>query len=229
MSGAITSGHRGVLIAVEGIAGSGKTTLAGWLTARLAEWEREVQVRLPGVRAIATREPWTAETRGAWVAAKRRGERLSVEDEVAMFAADRRRHWEQVVGPALDRGDVVLTDRWVPSSLVVQGARSEGALTLAREANAGLPTADLTLLMVVDPVVAAERRQGHDPERVVSLADLRTHETMYVRLRALGALGLLVEVCDGAAGPLRAGAGALTRVLLALDLAERGGRLGARP
>lgn len=98
----------GILVSVEGPNGVGKTTLATALTARLGEI---------GVAAIQTCEP-TRTRFGRFV-------RRVSEDTVglalaALVAADRRYHSETVLWPAVNRGLVVVTDRYLESSLVLQ-------------------------------------------------------------------------------------------------------------
>ena len=152
--------HRGTFVALEGGEGAGKSTqlalLEAWLRAR-------------GHDVVVTREP------GATSAGGRIREllldptaTLSPRAEAMLYAADRAQHVAEVVRPALERGAVVLTDRYVDSSLAYQGAGRElerdEVARLSRWATEGL-IPDLVVLLDVDPVVGL-RRAGDSPDRI---------------------------------------------------------------
>jgi dTMP kinase len=139
----------GLFVTFEGIDRSGKTTQARMLVEAL------------GDDALAVREPGGTEV----------GERLrdllkdpsvsiSPEAEALMFAAARAELVAQVIRPALDQGKVVVSDRFLDSSLAYQGvARGLGVddvEQINRFATGGLMP-DLTFLLSIDPARAAER------------------------------------------------------------------------
>jgi dTMP kinase len=105
----------GVFIALEGGEGAGKSTqareLSRWLTAE-------------GYDVVLTREPGDTEVgkqlRGI-VLDPATGE-INHRTEALLYAADKAEHVERVVVPALTRGAVVVTDRYVDSTLAYQGA-----------------------------------------------------------------------------------------------------------
>ena len=105
----------GMLIAFEGGEGSGKSTQA----ARLAEWLSE-----RGVAVTVTHEPGATDfgVRVRQILLDSPDGSLTPRAEALLFAADRAHHVDTVIRPALDRGDVVITDRYVDSSLAYQGA-----------------------------------------------------------------------------------------------------------
>ena len=152
------SSSGGVLIAFEGGDGAGKSTQAARLAAWLTERGHEVvATRQPGgtpvgaaVRAILL-EPATGE--------------LSPRTEALLYAADKAEHVDTVVLPALRRGAVVVTDRYVDSTLAYQGAGR--ALTpdelqwLVDWATRRVRPA-LTVLLDVDADTGSERLTGLD-------------------------------------------------------------------
>src|SRR5262249_32002684 len=109
--------HRaGVFIAFEGGEGVGKTTQIRLL----ADW-----LRLHGVATTETREPGATVLGGkvrALLLSSSADHAPSPRSEALLFAADRAHHVDTVIRPALEGGRVVLTDRYVDSSLAYQGA-----------------------------------------------------------------------------------------------------------
>lgn len=104
---------RGRFIVLEGGEACGKTTQARLLVARLRASGREV---------VATFEPGKTEVGAQIRAVLLDGpERIAPATEALLLAADRAQHVAEVVRPALERGDDVVSDRFVPSSLAYQG------------------------------------------------------------------------------------------------------------
>ncbi|MBF9070611.1 dTMP kinase [Streptacidiphilus fuscans] len=143
----------GFFIALEGGDGAGKSTQAQ----ALAEW-----IRSKGHEVVLTREPG-----GSAVGQRLRAMLLDVANtgishraEALIFAADRAEHVDSVILPALERGAVVITDRYADSSIAYQGAGRDldGAdvARLNRWATGGL-VPDLTVLLDVAPSAARER------------------------------------------------------------------------
>ncbi|MER7751160.1 dTMP kinase [Kitasatospora sp. NPDC097643] len=144
---------KGFFIALEGGDGAGKSTQAQ----ALAEW-----IRGKGHEVVLTREPG-----GSPVGQRLRGLVLDVGNtglshraEALIYAADRAEHVENVIRPALARGAVVITDRYMDSSIAYQGAGRDLAATevarISRWATGGL-LPDLTVVLDVDPSRARER------------------------------------------------------------------------
>lgn len=156
--------ERGRFISVEGIDGSGKSTLVN----SLAPWLEE-----QGYTVTLTREPG-----GTPVGEMIRHILLDVKDapispmtEMLLFAASRAQHVAQVIEPALQKGHIVLCDRYVDSSIAYQGAArglgDESVRTVNLLAVQGvLP--DLTLFLDIDPVEAArrQRQRGEETNRM---------------------------------------------------------------
>jgi dTMP kinase len=146
--------RRGLLISFEGGEGAGKTTQARLL----AIWLRE-----QGYDVIATHEPGATKVgmrlRALLLDTAHTG--LSHRAETLMYAADRAEHVDTVIAPALERGAVVVTDRFTDSSLAYQGqGRNQPIAEVAelnRWATGGLRP-DLTVLLDLPPMAGLDRR-----------------------------------------------------------------------
>lgn len=143
-----------MLIAFEGGEGSGKSTQARLLAERLG--------------AVLTREP------GATTIGARLRELvldpdadLDARTEALLLAADRAQHVAEVIGPALAKGDDVVTDRYLYSSLAYQAFGRGLDLQAVRSlsAFAAAPEADLVILITVSPAVRAQRLKAQ-PDRI---------------------------------------------------------------
>lgn len=167
----------GLLIVIEGIDGTGKSTQAR----RLAE-----ALRARGKKVVLSREP----TDGAWGQKIRRSYvegRMSPADELAAFVEDRREHVAQVVRPALERGEVVVLDRYYYSTIAYQGVRGGdvGAIRAANEAFA--PRPDVVLLIDVEPSAAVERirsARGETPNSFEQVDQLKAVRGVFLQLAA---------------------------------------------
>ncbi len=136
----------GLLIAIEGIDGAGKTTLAHTLRDTLS---------LDGCTVNLSKEP----TNGPWgmqMRASASTGRLSPEEELRLLILDRRQHVDELVAPALARGEIVILDRYFPSNVAYQGAAGLDIGTLV-QANAFAPRPDLLLLLDLAPEVGLAR------------------------------------------------------------------------
>lgn len=107
--------RQGRFITFEGIDGSGKSTQARLLSAFL---------KAKGIDVVLTREPGGSpgaeEIRRLLVEGA--PDRWSAETEILLFTAARRDHLEKTIGPALERGATVISDRYADSTRVYQGA-----------------------------------------------------------------------------------------------------------
>jgi dTMP kinase len=152
---------QGVLIALEGVDGAGKTTQALSLAATLARFGR---------RVLFTREP-TAGPAGSrlrdYLAGKRR--HLSAAEELALFQADRREHVEKTIRPALQLGWVIITDRYYYSSAAYQGALGLDPAAIIAASEAFAPRPDLAVIFTLPlPLALARRLAARGGETQVS-------------------------------------------------------------
>jgi dTMP kinase len=140
--------NEGILIAFEGIDGCGKSTQLE----RLAE-----TLRAAGHDVLETREP-TDGTYGRRIRAMLRGgERVPPEEELRWFLEDRAEHVEREIAPALAAGRVVLTDRYLHSTVAYQGARGFDWRDLLAQSEARFPLPDLVVLVELAPREALAR------------------------------------------------------------------------
>ena len=148
----------GLFLALEGGEGSGKSTQA----ALLVDWLEGL-----GRPVLLTREPGGTDVGKilrSIVLDTATGE-LSPRTEALIYAADKAEHVDRVVLPALADGTVVLTDRYVDSTLAYQGAgRALGVAEL--EAVARWATSELrphlTIVLDIDPAIGHTRFEGAD-------------------------------------------------------------------
>lgn len=154
---------RGFFLSVEGLDGSGKTTQIDLLEKSLRDY---------GYSVLRTREPG-----GCDISEDVRQIILDTANiemcpacEALLYAASRAQHVHQVIRPAVERGMLVLCDRFVDSSIAYQGGGRElGVETVAQlnePAVAGL-LPDATLYLSIDPLKALERRHNASaPDRL---------------------------------------------------------------
>lgn len=162
----------GYFIAFEGGEGAGKSSQLGLVSAALAA---------AGVaEVVRTREPGATHggerIRGMLLDPRTR---LSARAEALLYAADRAEHVDQVVLPALERGAVVLCDRYVDSSLAYQGAGRELGLDQVRRAQqlaTGGLRPDLTVLLDLPPAVGLARVRARGAADRIEAEDMAFHE-----------------------------------------------------
>jgi len=142
----------GCLIVVEGIDGTGKTTLA-----------RNIYLRLKnkGFPAMFTFEP----TDGPWGKKLRRSfsapGRLTPQEELELFHKDRKEHVEKTIRPSLEQGEIVICDRYYFSTMAYQGARGLDPEAIRKTNETFAPVPDRVLLLELDPEAAIKRiREG---------------------------------------------------------------------
>jgi dTMP kinase len=147
----VSPSEQGVLVVLEGIDGSGKTTQARALLRRL---------RRRGWPAVFFREP----TRGRW---GREIKRLAVRDgsltpeqELELFVRDRRENVEKNLRPALEAGRVVVLDRYYFSTIAYQGAKGIDTRRIRRINEAFAVPPDLIVILDVDPRQGLARIEG---------------------------------------------------------------------
>ena len=153
----------GLFISLEGIDGVGKSTQSDLLEEFLRGLGRDV---------VRTLEPGGTELGQEirHLLLHRKGD-VAPRAEALLYAADRAHHVATKIRPALERGEVVITDRYLDSSVAYQGAgralKAEDVRAISMFAVEGL-LPDLTILLDLDAAAAAERRNktGEAPDRL---------------------------------------------------------------
>jgi dTMP kinase len=159
----------GLLIAFEGIDGSGKSTQARRL-------ERSLRER--GFDVVGTKEP----THGPWGEKLRRSfrdGRLPRDEEIEAFIADRQEHVAQVIAPSMRRGAVVICDRYFLSNAAYQGTDLPSADAILRRNEAIAKIPDRVFVIEVPPDAGLRRveRRGA-PNTFEGLEALRSAATI---------------------------------------------------
>lgn len=178
-----------MFIVLEGIDGSGTTTQLARVAAAL---------RAKGRRVHETAEPSGGPIGRLVRQALRGAERLDPEALALLFAADRVDHLAREIEPALARGEIVICDRYVGSSLVYQGAFCDA--DWVAEINRHARPADLTLVLDLPESEAAARRAARGGEAEL-FEDRRLQARLAAAYRRLGERLPAVVVVDGRGTP----------------------------
>lgn len=146
---------KGFFISIEGVDGSGKTTQMNAIAAH---------IKARGYDVLTTREPGgtpiSEDIRGLVLDPEKT---VCAETEALLYAAARAQHVGDVIRPAIARGQAVLCDRFVDSSVVYQGAGRELGIervTAINQFAIGTTMPDLTILLMMDPQAAFLRRSS---------------------------------------------------------------------
>lgn len=145
---------QGKLIVIEGIDGTGKSTQATMLAEAL---------RKEGHEVVQSFEP----TNGPWGRKLRESAttgRLSIEDELDYFLKDRLQHVDELIQPTVERGGIVVLDRYYFSSMAYQGARGIDPSEIRQKNETFAPKPDLLLILDLPVDVALKRIGVRDGE-----------------------------------------------------------------
>jgi len=189
----------GIFISFEGGDGVGKSTQARLLGAWLGE--------VTGREVVLTREPGGTPLGQVLRDAVLHGDHVDARAEALLYAADRAHHVATLVRPALARGAVVVTDRYLDSSVAYQGGGRELAADdverLSLWGTRGL-LPDVTVLLDADPAVAATRRASVEDkgeldrlESVGAEFATRVRETFLARAAAEPDRWVVVDATSG--------------------------------
>jgi dTMP kinase len=207
----------GRLIALEGPDGSGKTTQA----ARLARWLGEglgrdvVTCRDPGGTPLGERiRP---------VLLERSSTPIGMTAEMLLYMACRSQLIEEVIGPAMRRGAIVVTDRFLLSNVVYQGyagGLSPDSIWNVGKIATGDILPDITLLIDV-PVEVALLRVGPGRDRIEDRGNDYRERVRQGYLEALKSMETPVAIIDGSRSPEEVEAQIRNEVRSALGIGSR--------
>ncbi len=177
--------RKGLFVVFEGGEGAGKSTQA----VKLAAW-----LRLQGHTVVVTREPGATDIgsriRALLLNRELTQETLSPRAEALLYAADRAHHVATVVRPALARGEMVISDRYIDSSLAYQGAGRtlpvEEVAWLSNWATGSLKP-DLVVLLDIDPMVGLTRVERRGDADRVERESLQFHDRVRYQFLDLAA------------------------------------------
>jgi dTMP kinase len=152
---------RGRFISLEGGEGVGKSTQLRVLAAALRE---------RGLKVVETREPGGSEGAESIRRLLLEEQDWPIEAEALLFAAARADHVEKTIRPALDRGEWVLSDRFIDSSLAYQGGAGGLGIERVRElhqfATGGFFPDRTLILTLPEGKQRAQARDGHSGDRI---------------------------------------------------------------
>ncbi|MHB9008202.1 MAG: dTMP kinase [Limisphaerales bacterium] len=178
----------GFLLAIEGIDGAGKSTLARLVAEKLEK---------RGYGVVLTREP----TDGPWGRRLRESAvsgRMAPADELEAFIEDRKEHVAGVIRPGLEAGQVVVTDRYYFSTVAYQGARGLDPAALLRQNEAFAPEPHLLVIVDLDPATGRARigRRGDATDEFETVSQLSRTRAIFASIQKPYLLRL-----DGSATP----------------------------
>ncbi len=179
----------GLLIAVEGIDGAGKTSVAALLAQYCGE---------RGIACVLSKEP-TSLRWGRELRKSAQEGRLTLERELELFRKDREMHVAGTIRPALEQRHVVIVDRYYWSTAAYQGARGADPAAIVADHESFAPRPDVFLVLDVPVEQGLERirRRGDEPNDFEKAAGLERARGIF-RTLAEGAPGHSLLVDAGA-------------------------------
>ncbi|NEP86187.1 MAG: dTMP kinase [Okeania sp. SIO2C2] len=175
----------GKFIVFEGVEGGGKTTqiqlLRNWLLEQ--KQSRELLSKLINLEVIVTREPGGTKLgqalRELLLNTDISGEQIQERAELLLYAADRSQHIENLIKPYLEKGAIVLCDRFTDSTLAYQGYGRGLDLELIQKLNyiaTGGLKSDLTFWLDIDVEIGLTRAKNRGKIDRMEQADIQFHK-----------------------------------------------------
>lgn len=164
----------GLLVAIEGIDGGGKTSIAG----AISQWCGE-----RGLACHMTKEP-TGISFGNTLRESAHSGRRTLDDELDLFILDRREHVKRSIAPALKQSAIVILDRYYWSTAAYQGARGADIEQILARNYEFAPKPDLTILLDVPVSVGRQRikSRGDIPNEFEDIRGLEKAREIFLEL-----------------------------------------------
>jgi dTMP kinase len=173
--------RKGVFIVFEGIDGGGKSTQIKMLTEYIKDKGYDVEFHFEPTEGVIGKILWT------YMKSKDRS--FSPETEALLFAADRIEHSKNIK-KALQEGKVVISDRYIHSSLAYQGAAGVD-LPWMRSLNRYVLKPSLVILLDIDPEKSLERVSNRDKTVFEEIEYLKKVRKEYLRYYNSGELSVI--------------------------------------
>ena len=162
---------KSLFIALEGIDGSGTSThsqlLKGFLESK-------------GLKVHLTMEP-TESNIGKLVRKYLKDKNIPPTTDALLFAADRDFHYNNEIKNMLDKGRIVISDRYLESTIVYQSVQSDKiSVDWVKEINKFVGFPDITIILDVDPKVALARKENEDLEKFEDTSFLDKVRNLYL-------------------------------------------------
>ncbi len=176
---------KGLLIAIEGVDGAGKTTLAALLAQMFGE---------RGIACAFSKEP-TANRWGMELRRSAKTGRLSLERELELLTLDRKDHVERTISPMLKAGGVVLLDRYYWSTAAYQGPRGANVEDIIQSQESFAPKPDIVFLLDLSPEagLGRVRARGDKPNEFEVSEELEKSRAVFLELIKTQTNGVLLD------------------------------------
>ncbi len=163
--------HKSYFIVFDGIDGSGTTTHSQLLTGFL---------EYKGFKVHLTHEPSKSEI-GQLLRKYLKNKEIPPTTDALLFAADRDLHYHNEIKKKLDEGYIVISDRYIESSIIYQSVQSDRiSVEWIKELNKFVSQADLTIILDIDPKVALARKSVEDLEKFEDTTFLDKVRDLYI-------------------------------------------------
>ncbi|MFW9877270.1 MAG: dTMP kinase [Candidatus Thorarchaeota archaeon] len=164
--------QKSLFVVIDGIDGCGSTThtqlLAGYL------------VHNKGYRVHLTHEPSKSDI-GKLLRKFLKNEEIPPTTDALLFAADRDFHYHNEIKKKLDEGYIVISDRYIESSIIYQSIQSDKiSVEWIKELNKFVGHPDITIILDVDPKIALARKQEHYLEKFEDTSFLDKVRNLYL-------------------------------------------------